>query len=257
MSANFNKLIKMIKRLRKECPWDKQQTHMSLRRYAIEEAHELVDAIEKKDNNKIMDELGDILLQVVLHSAIAEENGKFDTDDVIANLSAKMTRRHPHVFGNKKAETADEVLKRWIEIKTDEKKEKSVMGDIPNYLPSLILAAKIQKRASSKNFEWDDIKGVYEKIDEEIDEIKNARGKREIEDEIGDLLFTVTHLANRLGVDSEIALKKSSNKFAERFKIMEELALKQNNKIENMTLAEMDDLWNKAKKSKKKQQTRK
>ena len=248
MSKKFDEIEKIIKRLRNECPWDKKQTHKTLCKYVIEEAHELVDAIDKKNDSKIMDELGDILLQVMLHSAIAEERGKFTIDEVIDNLSKKMKRRHPHVFSNGKARTDNDVLKKWVEIKKEEQKHKSVMDEVPSYLPSLILSSKIQRRASIKRFEWNNIKGVYKKIEEEVKEIKRAKNHIEREDEIGDLLFTVSHLANRLGVDGEMALKKSTKKFASRFKEIENLADKEGKKIENMTLQEMDRLWNKAKK---------
>ncbi|MGE3062891.1 MAG: nucleoside triphosphate pyrophosphohydrolase [bacterium] len=247
MSKKFDSLEKIIKRLRKECPWDKKQTHKTLRKYVIEEAHELTDAIDKGDDEKIKDELGDVLLQVMLHSAIAEERGKFTIDDVIENLEEKMKRRHPHIFSNGKADTAKDVLKKWVEIKKLEKKHKSVMDEVPKYLPALILSSKIQRRASTKRFEWEDIGGVFEKIDEEVNEIKQARNKKEREDEVGDLLFTVSHLANRLGVDGEMALKGATLKFAKRFKKMEHLIEKDGKNLESMILQEMDEYWNRAK----------
>ncbi|HAV92970.1 TPA: nucleoside triphosphate pyrophosphohydrolase [candidate division WOR-3 bacterium] len=247
MSKKFDQLEKIIKRLRRECPWDKKQTHKTLRRYVIEEAHELTDAIDKRDDEKIKDELGDVLLQVMLHSAISEEKKKFTIDDVIDNLSDKMKRRHPHVFSNGSAKTDKEVLNKWVEIKKKEKKHKSVMDDLPSYLPALIFSSKIQRRASAKKFEWDKIDGVYEKINEEIEEIKNANNLKEREDEIGDLLFTVSHLANRLGIDGEIALRKSTKKFASRFKKMEKLLEKEGKKMEDLNLTEMDTFWNRVK----------
>lgn len=247
MLKKFDKLDRTIKKLRRECPWDKKQTHKSLRKYVIEEAHELVDAIDRRDDAKVMDELGDVLLQVMLHSAIAEESGKFTIDDVMENLEEKMKRRHPHVFSNAKAKTDKDVLKRWVEIKKDERKHKSVMDEIPTYLPSLILSSKIQRRASTKRFEWDDVRGVYDKIDEEVLEIKSAKNKKELEDEIGDLLFTVSHLANRLGVDGEMALKKATLKFAKRFKKMERLIERDKKNLEKMSLEEMDEYWKRAK----------
>ena len=247
MSRKFDKLEKTIKKLRKECPWDRKQTHKTLRKYAIEEAHELADAINKQNDRKIMDELGDVLLQVMLHSAIAEEKKKFTIQDVMDNLDEKMKRRHPHVFSNAKAKTDKDVLKRWVEIKKNEKNHNSVMDEIPTYLPALILSSKIQRRASTKRFEWDDVRGVYDKIDEEVLEIKKAKNKHELEDEIGDLLFTVSHLANRLGVDGEMALKRATLKFAKRFKKMEKLIKEDGKILEEMSLDEMDKYWNRAK----------
>ncbi|MEO0234394.1 MAG: nucleoside triphosphate pyrophosphohydrolase [candidate division WOR-3 bacterium] len=248
MKKDFERLVKVVKKLRKECPWDKKQTHKSLRRFVVEESYELVDAIDKKDKAKIVDELGDILLQVILHSAIGEEKGEFTLKDVLKNLEKKLIRRHPHVFENVKVKDEKEVLKNWVEIKKNEKNHKSIMDKIPIYLPSMILAYKVQKKASSKKFEWDKIEDVYKKLEEEIEELKKSRNKKEFENEIGDIFFTIVHLANRLNVDSEIALRKATIKFADRFKCMEELIKKDGKNFENLSLDELDIYWNKSKK---------
>lgn len=245
---DFDKLVKIVKRLRNECPWDRKQTHKSLRRFVIEESYELVDAIDKKDRKKIVDELGDIFLQVVLHCVIGEEKGEFTFKDVLKNLEKKLIRRHPHVFGNIKVKDEGEVLKNWVEIKKTEKNHRSIMDEIPAYLPSMILAHKVQNKASSKNFEWDKIDDVFRKLEEEIEELKESRSKNEFEDEIGDIYFTIVHIANRFNVDSEIALRKSTIKFANRFKCMEELIKKDNKKFENLSIEEIDIYWNRAKK---------
>ncbi len=248
MSRDFKRLIDIVKKLRKECPWDRKQTHKSLRRFVVEESYELVDAIDKKDKAKIIDELGDILLQVILHSAIGEEKGEFTIKDVLKNLEKKLIRRHPHVFGNVKVKDEKEVLKNWVEIKKQEKNHKSVMDNIPKYLPSMILAYKVQKKASSKKFEWDKTDDVYKKLEEEIEELKKSRNKKEFEDEIGDIFFTIVHLANRFNIDSELALRKATIKFADRFKCMEEIIKKDGKIFENLSLDELDNYWNKSKK---------
>ncbi len=248
MEKDFEKVVKVVKKLRRECPWDKKQTHKSLRRFVVEESYELVDAIDKKDKDKIVDELGDILLQVLLHSAIGEEKGEFKLKDVLENLEKKLKRRHPHIFGDVKVKDEKDVLRNWVEIKKNERNHNSIMDNIPVYLPSLILAYKVQKKASSKKFEWEKVEDVYKKIDEEIDELKKAKNKNQIEDEIGDIFFTLVHLANRFEVDSEISLRKSTIKFAERFKRMEELIRKDKKDFENLSLDELDKYWNKAKK---------
>lgn len=248
MKKDFERLVEIVKKLRKECPWDRKQTHKSLRRFVVEESYELVDAIDKKDKEKIVDELGDILLQVILHSAIGEEKGEFTLKDVLINLEKKLIRRHPHVFGNVKVKDENDVLKNWVEIKKQEKNHKSIMDKIPKYLPSIILAYKVQKKASSKKFEWDKTEDVYKKLEEEIEELKESKNKKEIEDEIGDIFFTIVHLANRFNVDSELALRKATIKFAERFKCMEELIKKDKKIFENLSIEELDTYWNKSKK---------
>ncbi|MEO0288831.1 MAG: nucleoside triphosphate pyrophosphohydrolase [candidate division WOR-3 bacterium] len=248
MSRDFERLIDIIKKLRKECPWDRKQTHRSLRRFVVEESYELVDAIDRKDKEKIVDELGDILLQVVLHSIIGEEKGEFTFKDVLNNLEKKLIRRHPHVFGNIRVKDEKEVLKNWVEIKKIEKNHKSIMDKIPKYLPSMILAYKVQKKASSKRFEWDKTEDVYKKLEEEIEELKKSRNKKEVEDEIGDIFFTIVHLANRFNVDSELALRKATIKFADRFKCMEELIKNDGKIFDDLSLDELDNYWNKSKK---------
>ncbi|HAF07914.1 MAG: hypothetical protein XD76_0570 [candidate division TA06 bacterium 32_111] len=249
MEKDFEKVVRVVKKLRKECPWDKKQTHKSLRRFVVEESYELVNAIDKKDKDKIVDELGDILLQVILHSAIGEEKGEFTLKDVLKNLEKKLKRRHPHIWGDVKVKNEKDVLKNWVEIKRNEKNHKSIMDNIPVYLPSLILAYKVQKKASSKRFEWEKVDDVYEKLYEEIKELKKAKNVNQREDEIGDIFFTLVHLANRLQIDSELSLRKSAIKFAERFKRMEEMVIKDKKNFESLSIDELDKYWNKAKKS--------
>ncbi len=250
MEKDFEKVVKVVKKLRRECPWDKKQTNKSLRRFVVEESYELVDAIDKKDKDKIVDELGDILLQVLLHSAIGEEKGEFKLKDVLENLEKKLKRRHPHIFGDVKVKDEKDVLRNWVEIKKNERNHNSIMDNIPVYLPSLILAYKVQKKASSKKFEWEKVEDVLKKVDEEINELKEAikSGKREeIEDELGDIFFMLVNLSRFIGVNPEDAHRKTISKFIQRFRYIEMKAEEQGRKISDMTLEEMDRLWDEAK----------
>lgn len=245
----FLKTLKIVKKLRKKCPWDKKQTHKSLKGFVVEESYELVDAIESRDSEKLKDELGDLLLQVFLHSVIAEEKKEFYIKDVLKNLQKKLIRRHPHVFSDKKVKDEFEVLKNWVEIKKDEKKTESIMDILSLNQPSMILAHKVQKKASSKKFEWENIDDVYKKLQEEIEELKKSRNIKEIEEEIGDIFFTLVHVASKFNVDSEIALRKSVLKFIKRFKRMEALLKKDGKNFENVSLKELDGYWNRVKRS--------
>jgi len=243
----FDRLYSTIKTLRIKCPWDKKQTHKSLRKYVIEEAYELVNAINSNNSFEIMDETADILIQVLLHTAIAEEKNEFTMNELLNHLDKKLKRRHPHVFSNAKAKNADEVLKNWVAIKKIEKKHKSVMDDVPDFLPSLMLSEKIQKKASAAGFEWKDMNDVYAKLYEEIDELKLAKTKAEKEDEIGDILFTTAHIAVKNEIDPETALLRAVNKFVKRFRKMESIAEKDSRDFSKMNLDDFDILWNKAK----------
>lgn len=234
------------------CPWDRKQTHDTLKSHLIEEAYELYDAIEKDDLDEMIEELGDVLLQVVFHSQIGKEDGFFDMRDVIRSICDKLVYRHPHVF---EGETIDEdnYLQKWESLKQEEKGEESVsegIARIPKHLPALIKANKIQKKAALVGFDWDDIADVFKKIEEEYKEVVDAYRSSNIqyiEEEIGDLLFSVVNLARFLKIDPEEAINKTSSKFLKRFTYVEENALKQGKTLDKMTLDEMDDLWNEAK----------
>jgi len=240
----FEKLVALQARLRAPngCPWDREQTHSSLRTYLVEEAYEVLDALESGDDAKLAEEMGDLLLQIVFHSQIAREEARFTIADVIREIHQKMVRRHPHVFGEKRAKDAAEVLKNWESIKSEERREKrakvlddakqkenpeSLLAGLPRGLPAALEGFQLTRRAARIGFDWDDAEGIFEKIREEGAELRHAletKDQRRIEEEIGDLLFAAVNLARFVQVDPEIALKKANAKFASRFRAMERLA---------------------------------
>lgn len=248
-------LIEIMKLLRSEkgCPWDREQTHESLKKYLIEETYEVLEALDTGDPEKVSDELGDLLLQIVFHAQIASEEGHFDMGDVITKVSKKMILRHTHVFGSDKAETADEVVDNWEAIKRKEKgmaTHTDVLRDVPAHLPALMRSYKVQQKAAQVGFDWDNIEDVIKKVDEEISELKDVYRSKNVEritDEIGDVLFALVNLARFLKIQPELALTGTINKFIRRFEYIEMEACKEGKKLEEMSLDEMDRLWNKAK----------
>ncbi len=241
----FEDLVRVMEDLRKRCPWDRDQTHESLKKYLIEEAYEVIDAIDSKDDERLKEELGDLLLQPVFHAQIAKERGAFDIHEVVDLLVRKLIERHPHVFGDAKPE---DVLRNW-ERKKMEKRE-SVLEGIPKHLPALMRSQKLQDKASQVGFDFTHIDQVFKKIEEEMEELKESirKGDREnLQHEIGDILTAVVELARFLGVDAEEALQKANDRFVRRFQYMERRAKELGKKLENMTLEEMDYLWNEAK----------
>ncbi len=241
----FDDLVKIMEELRKKCPWDREQTHESLKKYLIEESYEVLDAIDSKDDRKLLEELGDLLLQPVFHAQIAKERGAFTLDDVVDHLVRKLIERHPHVFGDAKAE---DVLRNW-ERKKMEKRD-SVLEGIPKHLPALMRSQKLQDKASQVGFDFTHIDQVFEKIEEEIRELKESIEKGEKENlthEIGDILTAVVELARFLNVDAEEALQKANDRFVSRFQYMERKAKEMGKRLEDMSLEEMDDLWREAK----------
>jgi tetrapyrrole methylase family protein/MazG family protein len=234
------------------CDWDKKQTHNSLKKYIIEEAYELYQAIDNDDVDEIIEELGDILLHVVFHATIGKEEGYFDLKEVVNGICNKLIYRHPNVFKNISVDV-NKIEKTWEELKKEEKGEKTItesLKRIPPYLPALSKAEKIQHKASLVGFDWDDISKIFEKIEEEykelLDECKGQNIKY-IKEELGDLLFSIVNLARFLSIDSEEALNITNAKFVKRFEFIEQSAISMNKKLEDMTLEEMDELWNKAK----------
>ena len=278
----FEKLVALQARLRGPggCPWDREQTHESLRKFLIEETYEVLDAMEAADPRKFSSELGDLLLQITFHSILAEEEGRFTISDVIESVHSKMVRRHPHVFGNTKAKSSADVLKNWEQIKAEERAEAnaadgkpsgvadesadSVLAGIPRGLPAVLEAYQLTRRASRVGFDWDDLSGVLDKLDEEKVELQAAvssganrfakkqsepRGSAaaDIESEVGDLLFVAVNVARFLGVDPEIALKAANTKFKKRFHFMEAEAAAEGRRFAEIPRARMEELWNLAK----------
>jgi tetrapyrrole methylase family protein / MazG family protein len=256
----FEKLVKLQARLRAPngCPWDREQTHMTLRTYLIEEAYEVVEALESGDDAKFAEELGDLLLQVVFHADIARDEGRFDVAHVIEGIHEKMVRRHPHVFGEKRAKDAKAVLKSWEKIKAEERKAKekesaklaSLLDGVSRALPGTMEGFQLTRRASRIGFDWDSADGVLEKLAEEAAELRReiASGDtKRAEEETGDLLFAAVNLARFLHVDPEIALKKANAKFAARFREMERMARESGRELADVPRAEMEALWERAK----------
>ncbi|MHB1415858.1 MAG: bifunctional methyltransferase/pyrophosphohydrolase YabN [Chloroflexota bacterium] len=251
--AGFEGLRYVIARLRAPggCPWDREQTHDSLKPYLIEEAYEALDALDLADVAKISEELGDLLLQVVLHAQVGEEAGEFSMEDVLRGINAKLIRRHPHVFGDISVRDSAEVLRNWAQIKrtehADEEKAASLLGEIPRQLPALAYALSVQKRAARAGFDWTEMGGVEGKVAEELKELKAAEGPDEKMQEMGDLLFAVVNLARWMKVDPEEALRLTNQRFRSRFRRMEELCAERGLDLASLSLADQDELWEEAK----------
>ena len=254
---SIQRLLTIMSRLRdpeRGCPWDREQTFVTIAPYTIEEAYEVADAIERGDLDDLKSELGDLLFQVVFHAHMAREQGRFDFDDVVNAISDKLERRHPHVFADAKIGTAQEQNVAWEEHKRKERVSRnvqaSVLDDVPVGLPALTRAAKLGKRASSVGFDWPDIDGVFDKIEEELRELRvalNAKDPDEIHAELGDVLFSLANLSRHVKVDLETALRRTNAKFERRFRYVEEALRKCGKTPSEVTLDEMDALWNEAK----------
>lgn len=249
-------LRNIMARLRGEngCPWDRVQTHESIKRSMIEECYEAIEALDNHDDKMFANELGDCLLQIVFHARIAEERGAFNFDDVVNEICTKLISRHTHVFGEVKADNAEEALAEWEKQKKSEKGLKSftdALKDVPKNFPALIRAEKVQKKAAKAGFDWEDISGAEEKLYEEISEFKEAvkGGNREkIDEEFGDLLFAAVNVGRFADTDPELSLTAATNKFISRFEKMEKLANEKGKRLDEMSLEEMDSLWNEIKK---------
>jgi len=246
---NFQKLVDIVARLRKECPWDREQTSQSIKNNLIEEAYELFEAIEKNDQKAMVEELGDLLLQVVFHSQIKKDEGSFDINDVIQNLIEKLIRRHPHVFGGADYQQleGEDHLKKWEAIKQKEKNRESILEGIPERMPALMRAVKVQKRMAKVGFDWENPEQVMEKVEEEIQELKKAKTKKEIKHEIGDVLIAVTNLARAYGIDPEEALHEATDRSIKRFRYIEKKAKEKNIGLKEMSLNDMEHYWQEAK----------
>ncbi len=248
------------------CPWDIEQTHSSIRKYFIEETYEAIEAIDQKDDTELCAELGDVLLQVMLHSQIAKDRGAFDIDDVVKGITDKMIRRHPHVFGDSKVDGSDEVLKNWAEIKKQEKLDQgkentsgaAILHDIPKSLPALNQAGRIGEKSAKLGFDWPDIESVWKKVEEEREELlevlgssefkANAVNKTQLEHELGDYLFSLSQLARWLNISPEDSLRACCKRFIERFETMEKvLELGEENSLEDFSIEKLEGAWQQAK----------
>ncbi len=245
----FQELVDIMARLRKECPWDREQTNKSIKNNLIEEAYELLEAIEKDDNEAMVEELGDVLLQVVFHSQIKKEEGKFDINDVLKHLIQKLIRRHPHVFGGQDYEKLEgkDHLDKWEKLKEKEKNRESILEGIPSRMPALLRAVKVQKRMAKVGFDWENPEDVWKKVNEELEELKEAKSKEEIKHELGDVLIAITNLARAYGIDPEEALHQSIDRTINRFQYIEKKAKEEKKDLKEMSLEYMDKLWEEAK----------
>jgi MazG family protein len=245
----IERLRQIVERLRAPdgCPWDREQTHESLKPHLLEECYELLDAIDTQDDSELKEELGDLLLQVVMHAQMASEQHRFTLDDVAEVTADKLVNRHPHVFGENRLPNSDAVLKQWDAIKRGEKHQrKSVLDGVPKNLPALAKAQKVQTKAARVGFDWEEARDVLSKIHEEIREIDSASGKQ-LEDEIGDLLFAVVNFARKHKLDAEQLLGGATAKFSKRFQAMESLAEDRGLELGKLTLEQLDELWDEVK----------
>lgn len=248
--ADINGLMQILDNLREKCPWDRKQTIHTLRQQTIEELYELTDTITKEDWPAMKEELGDMLLHILFYAKIASERNQFTLQDVIEGISRKLIARHPHIYGNVEANTEEEVKKNWEKLKLKEGKS-SVMSGVPSGMPSLIKAQRIQEKARQSGFEWPNKEQVWEKVEEEQAELLEALGEgniAEMENESGDLLFSIINYIRFLKVDADKALELTNQKFINRFQKMEIQAQSEGKQLQDMTLAEMDEIWNTVKK---------
>lgn len=250
---NFNDLLRIMEILRAPdgCMWDREQDHQSIRRNFIEETYEVCEAIDEQDPEHLKEELGDVLLQVVFHTEMEKEKGVFDIGDVADGICKKLIYRHPHIFGTVEVGSSEEILRNWDELKRKEKHQEtdtSALESVAKSLPGLIRAEKLQKKAAKVGFDWENAQGALEKVEEELDEVKRAvAGDGDPEEELGDLLFAAVNVARHLKVDPERAMEKTCNKFVRRFAEMERQAQQENKVLSDLSLTELDTLWNRSK----------
>lgn len=252
VANEFLRLVEIMDELREKCPWDKKQTIETLRHLTIEETYELTDAITDSDWKGIKEELGDLLLHIVFYAKIGSEKNEFTLEEVINGVCEKLIVRHPHIYGDVKVENEEDVKQNWEKIKLKEGK-KSVLGGVPKSLPALVKAIRLQEKSKTVGFEWDNTSQVWDKVKEEMAELEEAVAsgeKDKMEDEMGDLLFSVVNFARFLQIDAENALERTNKKFIERFTGMEKAAAEENKFLHDMSLEEMDALWNRMKRNK-------
>jgi len=252
VATEFLRLVQIMDELREKCPWDKKQTIETLRQLTIEETYELTDAITDKDWKGIKEELGDLLLHIVFYAKIGREKNEFTLEEVISGVCEKLIVRHPHIYGDVKVDNEEDVKQNWEKIKLREGKT-SILGGVPKSLPALVKAIRLQEKSKTVGFEWDNTSQVWDKVKEEMLELEEAVASGEtdkMEDEMGDVLFSLVNFARFLQVDAENALERTNKKFIERFTCMEKAAAAENKMLHDMSLQEMDELWNKMKRNK-------
>ena len=245
----FTTLVDIIARLRAPdgCPWDRKQTHASLRKNLLQECYEVLEALDKGDSAKLCDELGDLLMQIVLHTQIATEAGEFELGDVLSSINTKLIHRHPHIFGSLTVKDAEEVAVNWEALKQEEREtDASILASVPKPMPALSYSQEIQRRAAQIGFDWEDIRGVIDKLAEEVEEFERATSQEKAR-EFGDLLFTLANIALRLGIDVEAALRQANQKFYHRFNYMEEVCRQRGVNLGDLSFDEQNALWQEAK----------
>ena len=250
--SQFATLVSIIARLRgaDACPWDKKQTHSSLRGNLLEECYEVLEALDEGDSKKLCAELGDLLMQIVLHSQIATEAREFELDDVISSINSKLIHRHPHIFGSLKVKDSEEVAHNWEVLKQEEREVgTSILDSVPKEMPALDYSQEIQHRVAQVGFDWEDIDGVIDKLAEEVSEFKQADSQEKREQEFGDLLFTLANIARRLGINLEAALRQANRRFYRRFTYMEEVCRQRGLNFSRLSFDEKNALWEEAKKN--------
>ena len=246
----FDTLVDIIARLRAPdgCPWDREQTHASLRENLLEECYEVLEALDEGDAKRLGEELGDLLMQIVFHAQIATEDGEFELGDILTSINAKLIHRHPHIFGSQKVKDAEEVAHNWEALKQEERgADTSMLASVPRQMPALGYSQAIQRRVAQVGFDWADIDGVIDKLVEEVSEFKQADSGEQKAQEFGDLLFTLVNIARRLGVDSEAALREANRKFSRRFTYMEEVCRQRGVNLAELSFDQQNALWEEAK----------
>lgn len=248
--GKFTTFRKIIRKLRspRGCPWDRKQTHASLKPYLVEESYEVLETLEEQNMPALCEELGDLWLQIMLHAQIAEEYGEFTLEDVLRSINSKLIHRHPHVFGSRKVKDAEEVSVNWQELKDEEKKgNQSLLSGVPRNMPALAYSQSIQRRVASVGFDWEKVDDIMEKLVEEVGELKTARSAEEREREFGDILFTLVNVGRKMDMDVESALRQANARFTRRFNYIEEHCRDKGIDLKGLALADMDELWNEAK----------
>ena len=244
---SFQRLTEIMVELREQCPWDRVQTKESLRHLTIEETFELADAVLQDDYDEIKVELGDLLLHIVFYARLAEEKKKFDMNDVILSLNEKLIRRHPHIYGDTVADSAEVVIENWEKIKSKENKDRSILAGVPVSMPALIQAYRMQEKASNVGFDWENEKDVWKKFQEETEEFKHAANHQERESEMGDILFSLVNYCRFTGINPDDALARTNHKFRKRFQYIEEKCKANGKEMQSLELDEMEEMWQEAK----------